>query len=505
MDMTARMQFRALVVLAATGLAAAMGCGSERQGAGTTPVRAVKDSPQAPRALVLPERMTALAAPREAFPACNTHASALAGFEQPGSGTVTARIRDLSVAPSAAAPGLIREPAAAPEPRPAIARTLPPPDLRSPYVPLEMPAQPAAPPKTALPELPPRPVFADDSLRTPRPEYVTREYVSRDEPAFQPQQEPPRQFAPAQAPPVDRTAMQPVSQRALEISNHAYGLAQRGMLYAARAELIQSLQLVAQALDVQQNTTAHAASLSAGLTALKEAQDFSPPAGQLAGPLDVADLVRAHQTPVLKELENASPVVAQQQYLGYAQSQLARATGKEAVASLTLFRLGKLQMAMAQHESDPQMLHGPQAMAYYQAALAADDRNFLAANELGVLMARYGQLQEARRLLVHSVSINPQVEAWHNLSIVHQRLGEADLARLAAHERELLAQSSPAPATAGGNVEWVDAKTFAAAAGGEVPWTENVVRRSAAGPGGEAAQTAARPSWSGSASYGRSR
>jgi hypothetical protein len=299
--------------------------------------------------------------------------------------------------------------------------------------------------------------------------------------------------------------MQPVSQRALEISNHAYDLAQRGMLYAARAELIQSLQLVAQALDVQRNTTTHAAALSAGLTALKEAQDFAPPAGKLLGPQDAGELTRAHQTPVLKEAESLSPVIAQQQYLGYAQSQLALAAGNEAVASLTLFRLGKLQMAMAQQESDPQMLHGPQAMAFYQAALAADDRNFLAANELGVLMARYGQLQEARRLLVHSVSIKPQVEAWHNLSIIHERLGEADLARLAAHERELLVDHTPRQAAAGGSVEWVDAKTFAAAAGGDVPWSENVARRSAKGQGGEAAQTAARPSWSGSASYGRSR
>lgn len=490
--MTACLHPRALVALAAAGIAIAAGCGSERPVAHSGPVQAMPISPDAPRALVLPERMTALAPSQDAASIRGNHITVPAGFEQPGSGSIGARIRGLSPRASPAVPGLIREPVPAPKsPRPeSIARALPPRDLRSPYVPPEMPPDPAPAPQTALPDLP----------RDYQPEFV-----GRHEPAFQPQPEPPRQFAPAMAPPVDRTAMQPVSQRALEISNHAYDLAQRGMLYAARAELIQSLQLVAQALDVQQNTATHAAALSAGLTALDEAQDFAPAAGVHVGPLDVAELTRAHQTPVLKGADSVSPVIAQQQYLGFAQSQLARAAGKESVASLTLFRLGKIQMAMAQHQADPQMLHGPQAMAYYQAALAADDRNFLAANELGVLMARYGQLQEARRLLVHSVSIKPQIEAWHNLSIVHERLGEADLARLAARERELLVDHSPRGAAPSGSVEWVDAKTFAAAAGGEVPWAENVARRSAAGPGGEAAQTAARPSWSGSASFGRSR
>jgi tetratricopeptide (TPR) repeat protein len=268
--------------------------------------------------------------------------------------------------------------------------------------------------------------------------------------------------------------MEPVCQRALEISNHGYGLAQRGMLYASRAELIQSLQLVAQALDVQANSTAHATALSAGLTALKEAQDFAPPAGRLAAVLDVIEITRTHKTPVLKDAGEVSPVIAQQQYLGYAQSQLARAAGHEAVTSLTLFRLGKVQLAMAQQESDPQMLHGPQAMVFCQAAMAADERNFLAANELGVLMARYGQLQEARRLLLHSVSIQPKVEAWHNLSVVHQRLGEADLAKRAEHERQLLAQRSPAASSVAGNIEWVDAKAFAAKSPGEAPWADNV-------------------------------
>jgi tetratricopeptide (TPR) repeat protein len=482
-------------------MAAATGCGSAPAPAasGTAAAEATYAA-EMPRALVLPEQVVALAQTNVAAPTQHSAAFAPAGFEQPGSGTSGARIRALSATPAANSPDIIREPM--PQAASSVAATAEAPqeDSRSPYLPLEMPAQPELAPHDVLPDLPPAPTFVDDSLRAPRTEQVGQEYFGqknegqenwvtrepaapppgpphRAETAFMPQLQPqpePRQLAPAAEPAVNRAAMEPVCQRALEISNHGYSLAQRGMLYASRAELIQSLQLVAQALDVQANTTAHATALSAGLTALKEAQDFAPPAGHLAAVLDVAEITRTHKTPVLKDAAEVSPVIAQQQYLGYAQSQLARAAGHEAVTSLTLYRLGKVQLAMAQQESDPQMLHGPQAMVFCQAAMAADERNFLAANELGVLMARYGQLQEARRLLIHSVSIQPKVEAWHNLSVVHKRLGEEELAKRAEHERELLAQRVPATTSVAGNIEWVDAKTFAARTPGEAPWAENV-------------------------------
>lgn len=472
--MTAYVLPRALVVALAAGVAASAGCGRQPAPARSHHLTA---APSAPRTLVLPERVAALSARRE-HSTVGSVRTAAAGFEQPGSAAVGARIRGLSATPVPGLRDLIREPPAggvlplAMEPLA---------ESRSPSGRLKMPKEVAPPPAEQLPVLPPQPTFVDDSLRAPR-----AEYVARRDPADQPLAEAPRPLATQFAAPApsgaDQAAMQPVAQRALEISNHAYRQAHRGMLYAARAELIQSLQLVAQALDVQRGSNSHAAALAAGLTALDEAQDFAPPAGRGGGALNVAEITRAHRTPVLKDAEDLSPVIAQQQYLAFAQTQLAIATGNHAVASLTLFRLGKVQMGMAQQAADPQMLHGPQAMVYYQAALAADDRNFLAANELGVLMARYGQLQEARRLLVHSVQVQPQVEAWHNLAVVHERLGEADLATRAAHERELLAQRTPAPSLASGNVEWVDAKTFAAHSPGEVPWEESVVRRSTAGP-----------------------
>src|SRR5947209_6576071 len=118
---------------------------------------------------------------------------------------------------------------------------------------------------------------------------------------------------------------------------------------------------------------------------------------------------------------------------------------------------------MSAHDPDPLGLHAPQSIVFHQAALAADGGNWLAANELGVLYARYGQLAEARQLLVHSITVHPHVEGWHNLAVVHHRLGETDLAQRAESQRQLLAQQSAKSADgAGDTVRWVDPKTFAA-------------------------------------------
>jgi len=276
--------------------------------------------------------------------------------------------------------------------------------------------------------------------------------------------------------------MSTVAQQAQQISDRGLAMAQRGMLFAGRAELTKALQLIAQALDVQTGANTHAAALASGLTALKEASDFAAQ-GQGLGTVDVRAVALAHQTPLLKcqDATSLSPVVAQQQYYGFAQSQLIAAAGGQPAASQVLYRLGRLQTALAAHDAAPQALHGPQAIVFQQAALAIDGNNYLAANELGVLLARYGQLESARELLVRSVSIHPQVESWHNLSVVHRRLGEAELARQADRERELLAQKSGSSANRAGDlVRWVDTRTFAATGSGDTPWPEATAVKSAA-------------------------
>jgi tetratricopeptide (TPR) repeat protein len=258
----------------------------------------------------------------------------------------------------------------------------------------------------------------------------------------------------------------------MQMADHASATAQRGMFFSARTELLQALQLIAQALDVQEGNAHHAAALAAGLTALKEARDFALSSNQPGNFANASVIAANHRTPLLRDIGSTptSPVIAQQQYFGYAQSQLVLATGGFPAASQILYRLGRLQTAMAAHDADPLALHAPQSIVFHQAALATDGGNWLAANELGVLYARYGQLSEARQLLVYSVNIHPHLEGWHNLAVVHRRLGESDLAERAEAERQLLVQKgAKSPDNASNIVRWVDPKTFAASAGPDMP------------------------------------
>jgi hypothetical protein len=81
-----------------------------------------------------------------------------------------------------------------------------------------------------------------------------------------------------------------------------------------------------------------------------------------------------------------------------------------------------------------------------------------------VLLARYDQLHEARAALLQSVSVQPTAEAWHNLAVVHTRLGEADLAQRARYEHELVLRqaNSPRASAVGDALQWVSPQSFAA-------------------------------------------
>ena len=82
-----------------------------------------------------------------------------------------------------------------------------------------------------------------------------------------------------------------------------------------------------------------------------------------------------------------------------AQERLAFGVGHEPTASMALYLLGRSQIAIMGETAEERALAGPKAIAMYQTALAVDPADYLAANELGVTLARYGQLDEAYRVL----------------------------------------------------------------------------------------------------------
>lgn len=237
-------------------------------------------------------------------------------------------------------------------------------------------------------------------------------------------------------------AMRAVADQADDLIRHGVLLAARRAEYAARAEFTDALELVAQALDAETGGNYYSQSLAAGLRALREADDFATRGIQLAADMDLSGLVASHRTPVLKQVpaDELTPLVARQRYYTYALEQLAQAGGEVPSASLALYGLGKVYAAWSADVSRDRLTNAPKAMAAYHAALLVDARNHLAANELGVLFAQFGQLQEARAVLRHGASIYPLPETWRNLAAVHERLGEFELARMAGAQGQQLAR-----------------------------------------------------------------
>jgi tetratricopeptide (TPR) repeat protein len=270
----------------------------------------------------------------------------------------------------------------------------------------------------------------------------------------------------------ERTSLEMIAPQAQAHIDYALNLAERGAVQSAQAEFIVALDLIADALDADTRnaTRAHARAVQAGLMAIEETKDFVPADTPHNVVLNVAQLAATHQTPVLKNVDAARVTRAEalQRYHSYATRQLAFAGGRSAIASSALYGLGRAESVTKAGASSRNPLGAPNAMALYQAALLVDPKNYMASNELGVLMARYGDLESAAGQLVHSLSIKPQVETWHNLATVYRRMGQTEKAAQAEREREKLLAAPRAVTNDSTDLgsrpplQWVDEDTFAA-------------------------------------------
>ena len=236
-----------------------------------------------------------------------------------------------------------------------------------------------------------------------------------------------------------------------------YSLAQHGAFYAARTEFIQVLRRVAQAKDAGSNSDDHARALAVGLRALDEAEDFVPQGTQLEAELDVRKVASAHRTPALRDYpEEVLPQEAVVLYHTFAQHELAIAAGGEQAGSMALYGLGKVYARLAERR-DEDVQYTRNAMTMYSASLDACPDNYMAANELGVLLCRGGHAAEAVDRFKRAIDLSPTATAYHNLAIAQQKLGmpgqaaanEQESQRLAALDRSAGAVSRRA------GVQWV--------------------------------------------------
>ncbi len=239
----------------------------------------------------------------------------------------------------------------------------------------------------------------------------------------------------------------------------AYAMAGRGSQYVARQKLIEALRMISQAKDAQQGTPDRTVALAAGLRALREAEDFAPRGTQLEAELDIKVLCASHRTPIANQADSANllPRLMMDRYLRYAQLQLALSVAGEPAGSMALHALGKLNSQLGRLEPEKNRLAERKAIAYQQAALLAHNQNFLAAHELGVLLATSGHFVESQQLLLLVAAREPNAVVYRNLARVQEKLGQRTQALA---NRDHARQLSQQGATGTNNVQWVSPNQF---------------------------------------------
>jgi tetratricopeptide (TPR) repeat protein len=239
----------------------------------------------------------------------------------------------------------------------------------------------------------------------------------------------------------------------------AFALAQRGASFAARQELIEVLRKISQAKDSREGSRTRSASLAAGLRALEEAEDFAPRGTQLEAELALEIVCASHRTPLARELDLTTMLPSQmmERYNRYAQIKLAVAVAGEPSGSMALYTLGKLNSQLKATDPEQHPLATRRAVAFQQAALLAHNDNYLAAHELGLLLAETGHFPEAKHLLAQVVTQQPNVMVYRNLARIEEAMGDHAQAQLCRAEGERLAQLGRGPQ---GNIAWVSKQEF---------------------------------------------
>ena len=255
-----------------------------------------------------------------------------------------------------------------------------------------------------------------------------------------------------------------VAQKAVHHIEYGKSLTRRGASYAARNEFFTALRVVAEANDAVVNGNDFSKALSRAIQAMKEAEDFAVQDAQSFAVIDVPTTIEAHKTKLLTPIEarQISPRNAMQRYYAYAQQQFDFAGGRNVVTAEALHCLGKLHSVIsAQQPISAGKNDVSQAIVFHRSSLLSNPSNSASANELGVLLAKSGELHEATNMFKQSLIAQSTPQAWSNLAKTHQRLGEQQLAHMAEAEVPIAAQSTSI-ATAG--IRWIDTPQFNAMA-----------------------------------------
>lgn len=248
-----------------------------------------------------------------------------------------------------------------------------------------------------------------------------------------------------------------------QIRHHLdYGnsLARRSATRLAKEEFTKGLRIISEASDNQYGAATHMTALQQGFQAMREAEDFDSAEGVLEwNPHRIAE---THDTPMIrqKHYQPNTPSQARRAYLIYAQDRIVQAVDKDPIASELLYALAKIHLVDAMYASPGQPLDYARAAVLFQCSLIINPEHVRSANELGVILARSGQWNDAKVLFQNAVRVDAGfAEAWRNLEKAHRELGETHFAELAHQEGQKATQGQIQP------VQLLEAGQFDAANG----------------------------------------
>lgn len=225
----------------------------------------------------------------------------------------------------------------------------------------------------------------------------------------------------------------------------AHRLVVRGALDSAEQHVESLLLELASTLDGLHECAVHQVLMSGGLQSLREASDFySQDVDRSIG--DWVDTVAmGHQTqlPEVRNNNRRTDAEVAQAYYDFGTQMLTWGCGHQAMAADAMFVLGRIHQASATIDGQAvgdldSRVVVPVEVIYHQIAMGLNPQHWLAANELGVLLGRRGDWESAREAFLQSLAARPSVQSWKNLAEVHYRLGEQELANLAANEARLI-------------------------------------------------------------------
>ena len=272
---------------------------------------------------------------------------------------------------------------------------------------------------------------------------------------------------------VRQTSPPEIELRAFGATSQGKALATRGAYFAAKEEFINALMMIAESNDRVFSNRAYTSSLTSGLTALKESEDFATTPQRRDHSRNLKLVLASHETKVIdpNHVDGLSFSKASEIYCQFAQVQIEQAIGQSDAGSSALFYLSRLLSAAPEIRGAPAVSGDNVKRATLLASLTANPSNFEAANELGVLFYSEAWYKPAAHWFTSAVRTSGGNKLfWQNLAQSHARIAETTQVVQEKAEHMRLAQLASqqigsAPELNGSSVSlagWVSPEQFQA-------------------------------------------